>query len=115
MRHVLSGRGDLGTLLDSGGLPVKGDFTTVCNTGQGGAFEARSGANYRMIADFRGEPWHLLAVDASSQSGHPGSPHYADQFEGWARGEYHALYLDRDMAAREAVTRRVLDPEGGVG
>src|SRR5205823_4027873 len=27
LRHILSGRGDLGQLLDSGGLPVKGDMT----------------------------------------------------------------------------------------
>jgi penicillin amidase len=113
LRHVLSGRGDLGTLLDQGGQPVRGDATTVCNTGQGGAFEARSGANYRMIVDFIEEPWAIWAVDASSQSGHPGSPHYRDQMEGWARGEYHALPLDRDMAARLAVTRLVLQPEGG--
>jgi penicillin amidase len=111
LRHVLSGRGDLGALLDQGGLPVKGDMTTVCNTGLGAAFEARSGANYRMIVDFLAEPWLIQAADASSQSGHPGDPHYSDQFEGWVRGEYHRLYLDRDMAAREAVTRLVLEPE----
>ncbi len=113
LRHVLSGRGDLGTLLDQGGLPVKGDFTTVCNTGLGAAFEARSGANYRLIADFADPLPVLWAVDASSESGHPGSPHYRDQLEGWARGEYHALPLDREAAAKEAVARLVLEPAGG--
>ncbi len=44
LRHILSGRGDLGRLLDAAGEPVKGDMTTVCNTGQGGSFEARWGA-----------------------------------------------------------------------
>jgi penicillin amidase len=92
---------------------VRGDATTVCNTGPGAAFEGRLGANYRLIADFSDPRPTLWAVDCSSQSGHPGSPHYCDQFEGWARGEYHAVYLDRDMAAREAVTRLVLEPEGG--
>jgi penicillin amidase len=110
LRHVLSGRGDLGTLLNQGGLPVKGDFTTVCNTGLGGAFEARSGANYRLIADFADLLPTLWAVDASSASGHPGSPHYRDQMEGWAHGEYHALPLDREAAAKEAVTRLALEP-----
>ncbi|HKI33377.1 MAG TPA: penicillin acylase family protein [Gemmataceae bacterium] len=113
LRHVLSGRGDLGHLLDQGGLPVQGDATTVCNTGQGGAFEGRAGANYRLIADFSDPLPILWAVDCSSESGHPGSPHYGDQFEGWVRGEYHALYLDKDMAAREARTRLLLEPEGG--
>jgi len=115
LRHVLSGRGELGRLLDSGGLPAKGDFTTVCNTGLGGAFEARSGANYRLIADFSDPLPTLWAVDAASQSGHPGSPHYADQLEAWARGEYHALALDREAAAKGAVTRLVLEPEGSQG
>ncbi len=109
LRHVLSGRGDLGRLLDGGGLPVKGDFTTVCNTGQGAAFEGRSGANYRLVADFSDPLPTLWAVDASSQSGHPGSPHYGDQFEGWVRGDYHALPLDREAAGREAVTRLLLE------
>jgi penicillin amidase len=113
LRHVLSGRGDLGRLLDAGGRPVKGDFTTVCNTGQGGAFEARSGANYRLIADFSDPLPTLWAVDASSQSGHPGSPHYGDQFVGWLRGEYHELPLDREAAGRGAVTRLVLEPRDG--
>jgi penicillin amidase len=112
LRHILSGRGDLGTLLDQGGLPVKGDATTVCNTGLGAAFEARGGANYRLIADFADPLLVLWAVDASSESGHPGSPHYRDQQEGWARGEYHALPLDRDAAGKEAVARLVLEPDG---
>jgi penicillin amidase len=113
LRHALSGRGDLGRLLDAGGLPVGGNAMTVWNTGQGAAFEGRSGANYRLIADFSEALPALWAVDASSQSGHPGSPHYGDQFAGWVRGEYHALPLDREAAAREAVTRLVLEPEGG--
>src|SRR5262249_50273580 len=37
--HVLSGRGDLGTLLDQRGLPVPGNAHTVCNTGLGANFE----------------------------------------------------------------------------
>jgi penicillin amidase len=110
LRHVLSGRGDLAQLLDHGGLPVKGDATTVCNTGLGAQFEARAGANYRLIADLAGLPPTLLAVDASSQSGHPGSPHYSDQLHGWLRGEYHSLPLDREAAAQAAVTRLTLEP-----
>jgi penicillin amidase len=112
LRHVLSGRGDLWQLLDRGGLAVRGDATTVCNTGQGAAFEGRLGANYRLIADFSDPRPTLWAVDCSSQSGHPGSAHYGDQFEAWARGEYHELPLDRAEAERTAVTRLVLDPDG---
>src|SRR5262249_31444990 len=76
LRHILSGRGDLAALLDHGHVPVKGDATTVCNTGQGGRFEARAGANYRLIAETAMSPPGLWAVDCESASGHPGSPHY---------------------------------------
>src|SRR5262249_43420192 len=79
LRHVLSGRGDLGQLLDHGGVPVRGDAHTVCNTGLGSLLEARSGAGYRLIAELAESPPGLWAVDGQSQSGHPGSPHYRDQ------------------------------------
>ncbi len=108
LRHVLSGRGDLAALLDHGGLPVKGDMTTVCNTGFGGAWEARSGANYRLIADFSERPG-LWAGDASSQSGHPGSPHYRDQLPAWIAGEYHWITMDDAMATLTTATRLTLN------
>jgi penicillin amidase len=111
LRHVLSGRGDLGALLDRGGLPVKGDTVTVCNTGTKAAFEARTGAGYRLIADLATAPPGLWAVDGQSQSGHPGSPHYGDQFQGWLDGRYHYLPLDRGEASRAAVARLTLEPD----
>jgi penicillin amidase len=110
LRHILSGRGDLDQLLDHGGLPVPGDMHTVCNTGLGPGFEARSGAGYRLIADLSTSPPNLCAVDAQSQSGHPGSPHYSDQFQSWIKGEYHPLFLDRAKGSRFTATRLVLEP-----
>jgi penicillin amidase len=95
LRHFLSGRGDLGRLLDHGGAAVPGNLITVCSTGSGPSFEARNGAGYRLIADLATEPPTLYAVDAQSQSGHPGSPHYADQLALWCAGRFHALKLDR--------------------
>jgi penicillin amidase len=93
LRHFLSGRGDLGILLDHGGAAVPGDLVTVCSAGGGAAFEARSGAGYRMIVDLASSPPALWAVDAQSQSGHPGSPHYDDQLADWLAGRYHRLTL----------------------
>jgi penicillin amidase len=110
LRHILSGRGDLGTLLDHGHVPVKGDAHTVCNTGQGGQFEARAGANFRLIADMALSPPGLWAVDCESASGHPGSPHYGDQLADWIEGRYHWLPLGREEASKAAVTRMVLEP-----
>jgi penicillin amidase len=112
LRHILSGRGDLGQLLDHGHLPVKGDAQTVCNTGLGGQFEARAGANYRLIADMDMSPPGLWAVDCESASGHPGSPHYGDQLRDWIDGRYHFLTLDRDAASAAAVSRLTLEPSG---
>jgi acyl-homoserine lactone acylase PvdQ len=51
LKHVLSGRGELGQLLDHGGLPVRGCAVTVCNTGLGPAYEAKTGAGYRLLAE----------------------------------------------------------------
>src|SRR4030095_7515591 len=76
LKHVLSNRGDLGQLLNHGGGPVSGDMPTVCNTGSDPTWLATTGAGYRLIADLATNC--LLAVDAQSQSGHPGSPHYSD-------------------------------------
>ena len=110
LRHVLTQRGDLGTLLDRGGRPVRGNGTTVCNTGFDPNWGAAMGANYRLISDLSTDPPGLWAVDAQGQSGHPGSPHYGDQLMGWLAGRYHFLPLDRVTAAQEAVTTLTLTP-----
>jgi len=93
LRHVLSARGDLGQLLDHGGAGVHGDMLTVCNTGSGPDWIANTGAGYRMVADLNSSPPVLWAVDAQSQSGQPGSPHYSDQFDDWVSGRYHEIVL----------------------
>lgn len=107
LRHFLSSRGDLGELLDRGGLPVRGNGFTVCNTGyavNGANYEAASGANYRLIADFSVSPPGLWAVDSAGQSGHPNSAHYCDQLTEWIAGEYHFLPLDRGQIEEKSRT-----------
>lgn len=108
LKHVLSGRGELSQLLDHGGEPVDGDMMTVCNTGAGPDWVANSGAGYRLIADLATAG--LWAIDAQSQSGQPGTPHYSDQFPAWQSGHYHWLPLDRDEAAKLATQRLSLTP-----
>lgn len=95
LKHVLSVRGDLSELLDHGGAGVRGDMTTVCNTGSGIDWTAASGAGYRLIADLSSNPPVLKAVDGQSQSGHPGSSHYTDQYDDWLNGRYHDISLSR--------------------
>lgn len=109
LRHVLSGRGDLGGLLDRGGDPVHGSGVTVCNTGYDPNYLASLGANYRLIADLASDPPGLWAVDAAGTSGEPGSPHYCDQLPEWLAGRYHVIPLDRDRAEREAASVLVLE------
>ncbi len=110
LKHVLSNRGDLGKLLDHGGGPMKGDGYTVCNSGGGPDWQANSGGGYRLIADLSTN--RLLAVDAQSQSGHPGSPHYSDQFAAWGSGQYHVLPLSRSEVSELAVQKLRLCPVG---
>jgi penicillin G amidase len=56
-------------------------------------FKALWGPVYRMVADL-GDPsksrWQLT----TGQSGHPGSPHYADMIEGWRTGRTNPVYLE---------------------
>jgi penicillin amidase len=113
LRHVLSGRGELGELLDRGGVPVKGDGVTVCNTGYDPNYLAPMGANYRLIADLASSPPGLWAVDAQGQSGHPGSPHYGDQLVEWIGARYHYLSLDHSEAAPTISATLKLVPEPG--
>ena len=93
----------MGELLNHGGAGVRGDATTVCNTGRGADFEAATGAGYRMICDLGESPAGLWAVDCQSQSGHPGSPHYSDQFHVLAgRDNYHFRAARPEPSARRA-------------
>lgn len=110
LKHVLSMRGDLGLLLNHGGVPVNGDMVTVCNTGSDPNWLATTGAGYRLIADLSTSS--LLAVDAQSQSGQPGTPHYSDQLPAWNSGEYHVLPLNRTEAAAIVVEKLQLCPLG---
>lgn len=110
LRHVLSGRGDLGDLLDRGGLPVGGSGVTVCNTGFDPNWGALMGANYRLISDL-GENG-MWAVESQGQSGHPGSDHYCDQLTEWLEGRYHFLSFEGDDASYGGSTVFSMEPKG---
>lgn len=96
LQHLLSGRGDLGQLLDRGGEPVSGNGVVVSNTGSTPDFVSRSGANFRLIADLAEKPAQMWTLDAAGPSGQPGSPHYASQFGDWLHGRFHRISLERD-------------------
>ena len=94
LQHLLSGRGDLGRLLDRGGEPVSGNGIVVSNTGSAPDFVSRSGANYRLLADLAETPARMWSLDSAGPSGQPGSPHYANQFGDWLQGRYHRICLE---------------------
>ena len=109
LRHFLSGRGDLGQLLDRSGVPVRGDVTTVCSSTPGPTQAAILGATYRMVADLADPQQGLWAVEVAGTSGHPGSPHYDDQIAPWSAGGYHYLAL-RDTGTDPPRATLVLTP-----
>jgi penicillin amidase len=96
-KHFLSGRGDLGLLLDRSGQPAPGDGTTVCSTTSDANHAAYLGASYRMVADLADPHQGLWTVDVAGVSGHPGSPHYDDQLTLWVEGNCHYLSLREDQ------------------
>ena len=101
MNHVLASRGDLAELLNYAGMGVRGDMQSICNTGSGPDWTALTGGGFRMVADLS-DTSSLQTIDASSQSGHPGSPHYKDQLDDWLAGVYHDLPLAEDSITSSA-------------
>jgi penicillin amidase len=98
LHHFLSGRGDLGQLLDRGGHSIGGNALTVCNAGTDATYQAVSGASFRLIADLSTSPPLLWSVDTAGQSGNPGDEHYCDQLIEWVNGRYHVVKLAHTAA-----------------
>ena len=94
-------------------MPVRGDYVTVCNTGLAPDYTAPSGAGYRLIADFSDPHGGLWAVDAGSESGHPGSPHYNDQISDWLTARYHYVALKPELMTASADRELTLKPHAG--
>jgi penicillin amidase len=101
LQHALSTRKPLGLLFNVPSFPWSGDLETVR---AGGSLPARYEASgpisaYRFIADC-GDWDNSLSSIPGGQSGHRGSPHYADQVETWRRVAYHPLSFTRPAIAR---------------
>jgi penicillin amidase len=107
-RHPLGAQGHAS--FDVGPAAVDGGPDCLRNTGAGQpALAASSGAEYRLVVDFA-EPDRFLAVQNIGNSGQPGSPHYADQFEPWLTGGYHVVSLRRADVERDAEGTTILEP-----
>lgn len=112
LQHLLSGRGDLGSLLDRGGDAVSGNGLVVSNSGSTPDYVSRSGANYRLLVDLAEAPAQMWSLDAAGPSGQPGSPHYANQFGDWLAGRYQRICLEREDVRPTIRTTLTLRPFG---
>ncbi|MGQ9671786.1 MAG: penicillin acylase family protein [Candidatus Aminicenantales bacterium] len=109
LRHPLSK--SLGTQWrekwDLGPYPRGGDGNTVNNTSD--ADNQTSGASFRIIVDL-GDWDQCLGTNNPGQSGNPDSPHYADLFVPWAKGEYFPVFFSRKKIESVAEEITVLKP-----
>jgi penicillin amidase len=101
LEHALSTRKPLGALFNVSPIPWSGDLETVRAGGSWPGEYRASGpiSAYRFIADC-GDWDNSLSCIPGGQSGHRGSPHYADQVESWRRVAYHPLSFTRPAIAR---------------
>jgi penicillin G amidase len=101
LEHALSMRKPLGVLFDVPSFPWSGDLETVRAGGYLPGKLAAGGpiSAYRLIADC-GDWDNSLSCIPGGQSGHRGSPHYADQVDAWRRVAYHPLSFTRPAIAR---------------
>jgi len=108
LRHALGVRAPLEPLLNVGPVPVGGDMNTVAQAGVSPLDPlANPGAiaNHRAVIDLD-DPERSRFVLAGGQSGNPLSPHYADLFDLWLRGE--GVPIAWSSAAVDAATTTTL-------
>lgn len=111
-RHAL---GNGGRLLDwffsRGPLPLPGDSFTVrkASIDDRSPYTVTESASYRQVLDV-GDWDRSLAVITTGQSGHPRSPHYADQLPLWHEGRLRPMPFSRAAVERERAHRLLLTP-----
>ncbi len=93
--------------LNVGPHPRGGSSYTVNMTTSG--YNQNSGASFRIIADCK--DWdNTVGTNCPGQSGDPGSPHYRDLFEPWAKGQYFPVYFSRHKVQSAAESTTILKP-----
>ena len=110
--HPLSGQfPDAAALLDPASRPIGGDNDCVLATGLScsAGLAATYGAVARYVFDVG--DWDACRwIVFHGASGHPGSPHYADQNAAWTAGELVPMLYDWERIRREAAATAVLEP-----
>lgn len=112
LEHLLFGKTPFGRLFNAGPVPIGGDSNTVSQAGVRPLAPldfTHNIANLRTTFDVT--DWsNSRFVLAGGQSGNPLSPHYADQFELWQKGEGIPIAWRADDVIRSAVTSLRLLP-----
>ncbi|MDP9460697.1 MAG: penicillin acylase family protein, partial [Actinomycetota bacterium] len=93
-----------------GPAPRGGSGDTVGNTAYlADTFVQTGGATFRIVVDV-GNWDGTLVMNSPGQSGDPDSPHYADLFQAWSRGEAFPLCYSRERVEAETEHRIHLRP-----
>lgn len=90
-----------------------GSGDTVGNTAYTPTFTQSGGATFRIVVDV-GNWDGSLAMNSPGQAGDPASPHYADLFAPWGRGEAFPLLYSRGAVEAATEHRIRLHPPGEV-
>ncbi len=108
LNHTLGAIKPLDRLFNRGPFPLGGDGDTIWSSSSARYhLSSRTivGPAFRFIADLS-DLDNCQGILVPGQSGHPASPHYADNIQPWLRGEYHPMAYTRKRV--EAVTVHVL-------
>jgi penicillin amidase len=86
-----------------------GDTVQAASISSAGGYTVGGTAVTRFVFDL--SAWqHCAWVVPLGASGHPGSPHYADQSATWAAGQLYPMLYDWGQISAEAETRQRLEP-----
>jgi penicillin G amidase len=102
----------MGAFFDCGPAPIPGSSTCIAAfTGpwRGERVEVAHGPSMRWISD-TGDPDRSLAALPAGQCGHPGDPHYDDQFAAFVAGRLHGVHWSEGRIAEATVSTLVLRP-----
>jgi penicillin G amidase len=102
---------ELAEWLNPPAVPMGGDGDTVqaASISAGTGYTVGSTSVARFVFDLSDWQRSAWAVPLGS-SGHPGSPHYADQTATWAAVQLYPMLYDWQQISAEAETRQRLEP-----
>ena len=110
--HALGSVKMLNRIFNRGPYPIGGDGDTIWASGNNRVDLGERdivGPPFRFIADLSN--WNQsLGILVPGQSGHPASPHYADNITAFFKGEYHPMLFDREQVMTHTTSTLMLKP-----